>query len=1193
VSESRPLRAAVFNLSYLNRFAVRLSYLKLSGFKSFVDPTTLHFPGALVGIVGPNGCGKSNVIDAVRWVLGESRASELRGESMQDVIFSGSGTRKPSGRASVELVFENTDGRIAGPWGQYSEIAVKRILTRDGQSTYWINNQAVRRKDVYDLFMGTGLGPRAYAIIGQGMISRVIESRPEELRVFLEEAAGVSKYRERRKETEGRLSDARENLSRIEDIRLELEGQIGRLEQQAELARSYSELSARRDERQRWLWFVRREEFVSTLEKLSAQRREAELQIEAQTAALRALELELEKTRAGYHEASDAVHDVQQALYDTNTKIAQIESEQRRLRDNREKAIAAREQANAAIEVETQAQQEGESRKIAEHESLAVIEAALAEKRQELERLSQTMAPLEQTLASRNESLSAAQADVAAAQAELRALADRQADLAARIRRVEQRIEEQERERLSLERVDPSAKSLIAAQRQEALQASEQASSQLAAAERAIEKASADRDLAAEESRQSRESLASLQAQSDALKSLQAQVEAKDGLRPWLSRQGIGADAQLWQRVKIRDGWQTAVEAALADRLGAVEVASMERAAALAQDLPPARLTVFSGQIAPSGSMATNSLAQQVEGQGQAADVARAWLAEFRCASGLSEAIAQAQSEGGNWITREGHIAGAGVVRFYAAEDQQAGVLARKAKIDSLEVALRAQTLMVEETGLSLARAEQVVSECKQALASLRDRAQSTRSRAHELELAELRLEEKIQRLQNQDATLESAVASLRSEASELKAQYQSNSESIEEAELRVASQSQEADRQKELQEGHAREVQLARSQMSQIERELQDALMGQRLAQERLRTIEERMMESLRRSNDARTRLEAAQKELDDIQVALDSSDVQPLLAERVEREAAVAKVREQADQLGQSVRAQEEKRMELQRSLEPLRSVVAQADADCAGARVGIEQIDEQMQDKGIESGAVSEELLNAFPDRKWPRPNALHSEVQKLSKEIEAMGPVNLAALSELEQSRERKEFLDSQATDLLSAVETLEDAIRKIDRETRSLLQETFDTVNKNFGELFPKLFGGGEAKLVMTGEEILDCGVQVMAQPPGKRNTSIHLLSGGEKALTATALVFALFQLNPAPFCLLDEVDAPLDDPNTERFCNLVRHMSDSTQFVFITHNKIAMEMAQHLMGVTMQEQGVSRIVAVDLDVANSLTQEVV
>ncbi len=1182
----------MFNVSYSKWLAVRLSYLKLSGFKSFVDPTTLHFPGALVGIVGPNGCGKSNVIDAVRWVLGESRASELRGESMQDVIFSGSGTRKPSGRASVELVFENTDGRIAGPWGQYSEIAVKRILTRDGQSTYWINNQAVRRKDVYDLFMGTGLGPRAYAIIGQGMISRVIESRPEELRVFLEEAAGVSKYRERRKETEGRLSDARENLARIEDIRLELEGQIGRLEQQAELAKSYSELSMRRDERQRWLWFVRREEFVSTLEKLSAKKREAELQIESQTAALRGLELELEKTRAGYHEASDAVHDAQQALFETNSKIAEIESEQRRLRDNRDRAVAAKEQANAAIELETQAQQEGEAKKISEHESLAVIEAALAEKRQELERIAQTMAPLEQTLVSRNESLSAAQADVASAQAELRALSERQADLAARIRKVEGRIEEQERERLSLERVDPSAKSLIAAQRQEALRSSEQASGQLAAAEQAIEGASADRDLAAEESRKAREAMASLQAQSDALKSLQSQVEAKDGLRPWLSRQGIGADAQLWQRVRIRDGWQTAVEAALADRLGAVEVASMQQAAELAKDLPPARLTVFSAQAASTGSQSPNSLAQQVEGQGKAADVARAWLSEFRCASNLNEAIAQAQSQGGSWITREGHVANADVVRFYAAEDQQAGVLARKAKIDELEVALRAQTLIVEETGLGLTRAEQLVLEHKQSLASLRDRAQTAQARAHELELAELRLDEKIQRLQSQDSSLEGALANLRLEASELKNQHEANTQSIEEAELRLSSQSQEADRQKELQESHALEVQLARSQMSQMERELQDALMGQRLAQERLRGIEERMLESVRRCDEARQRLDAASQELDDLQAALDSSDVQPLLAERLEREVAVAKIREQADQLGQALRAQEEKRMEMQRGLEPLRTAVAQADADCAGARVGIEQIDEQMQDKGIAPGAISEELVAAFPDRKWPRPGSLHSEVQKLNREIEAMGPVNLAALSELEQSRERKQFLDSQAADLLSAVETLEDAIRKIDRETRSLLQVTFDTVNKNFGELFPKLFGGGEAKLVMTGEEILDCGVQVMAQPPGKRNTSIHLLSGGEKALTATALVFALFQLNPAPFCLLDEVDAPLDDPNTERFCNLVRHMSASTQFVFITHNKIAMEMAQHLMGVTMQEQGVSRVVAVDLDVANALTQEV-
>ena len=387
---------------------MRLSYLKLSGFKSFVDPTTLHFPSVLVGIVGPNGCGKSNVIDAVRWVLGESRASELRGESMQDVIFSGSGSRKASGRASVELVFENTEGRITGPWGQYSEIAVKRILTRDGQSTYWINNQAVRRRDVYDLFLGTGLGPRAYAIIGQGMISRVIESRPDELRVFLEEAAGVSKYRERRKETEGRLSDARENLARIEDIRLELDAQITRLEQQAELAQRYRELSDRRDEKQRWLWWTRREEFVQSLEKLSARRREAELQIDAQTAELRGIERNLEQTRSEYHAASDAVHDAQQRLYEVNTEITRIEGEQRRLRELRDRAILAKEAAAQIIEVETAAQHEGESKRITDSEAATMAELALAEKRAQAEQLRATLAPLEQALSSRNETLAAA-----------------------------------------------------------------------------------------------------------------------------------------------------------------------------------------------------------------------------------------------------------------------------------------------------------------------------------------------------------------------------------------------------------------------------------------------------------------------------------------------------------------------------------------------------------------------------------------------------------------------------------------------------------------------------------------------------------------------------------------------------------------------------------------------------------------
>lgn len=1171
---------------------MRLSYLKLSGFKSFVDPTTLHFPGDLVGIVGPNGCGKSNVIDAVRWVLGESKASELRGESMQDVIFSGSGTRKPSGRASVELVFENTEGRITGPWGQYSEIAVKRILSRDGQSTYWINNQAVRRKDVYDLFMGTGLGPRAYAIIGQGMISRVIESRPEELRIFLEEAAGVSKYRERRKETEGRLSDTRENLARIEDIRLELDGQITKLEQQAEVAQRFTELSGRRDEKQRWLWWTRREEFVQTLEKLTTRRQETELQIESQTATLRSVERDLEQARTAFHEASDAVHDAQQALYETNTEIARIEGEQRRLKDNRERAVVTREQALQVIDVESAAQRDGEQKRLQDEEAQTLAEVALAEKRELVARLEATIVPLEQALASRNESFTAALADVATASAELRALSERQADLSMRIRRTEQRLEELSKERQSIERVDPSAKPLIANQRQESLAAAKAATESLAAAESAIDAATTQRERLAGELLAAQRSLSQLQAESDALKSLQAQLDAKDQLRPWLSRQGLDKAPRLWERVKVKEGWQTAVEAALSDRIGAVEVGSLSIASALATDLPPARLTLFSPEAATGRTVAADSLAHQIQGEGAIAQVVKDWLADFRCVDALAAALSQSTTAAETLITREGHRVSKGMVRFYAAEDQQAGLLARKSKIEQLDTALRGQHLVVEESTLALGRAEQALMDTKQQLASLRERAQTAQARAHELELAELRLDEKIQRLTSQDTALNASIEALSAELKELQEQQTQITHTLDEARQQLTTQQQESDRQRELQEQQVQEVQQARQQREQADRLVQEAVMAQRVAQEQQRAFKERMQESLARLTQAQTRLAEADRELAEIQTSLDHSDLQPLLAQRVSREAAVAAIRERADQLSQQLRALEESRLTTERALEPLRAALSQMDADASGARMGIEQIDEQLTDHQLDVSAITEELKTAFPDSRWPKPSALHSDVQRLSREIEAMGAVNLAALSELDQSRERKTFLDSQAADLLSAVETLEDAIRKIDRETRSLLQETFDTVNQNFSQLFPRLFGGGEAKLVMTGEEILDCGVQVMAQPPGKRNTSIHLLSGGEKALTATALVFALFQLNPAPFCMLDEVDAPLDDPNTERFCNLVRHMSSSTQFIFITHNKIAMEMAQHLMGVTMQEQGVSRIVAVDLDAANAMAQEV-
>ena len=1175
---------------------MRLSYLKLSGFKSFVDPTTLHFPGALVGIVGPNGCGKSNVIDAVRWVLGESKASELRGESMQDVIFSGSVTRKPSGRASVELVFDNSDGRLTGPWSQYSEVSVRRVLTRDGQSTYWINNQSVRRKDVYDLFMGTGLGPRAYAIIGQGMISRVIESRPEELRIFLEEAAGVSKYRERRKETEGRLADTRENLSRVEDIRLELDGQITRLGQQAEDARRYTELTARRDERQRWLWWLRRQEYAQSLDKAEAERRQTELAIEAQMAVQRAIERDLEVARSRYHEASDAVHDAQQALYEANAAIAQVEAEQRRLRDARDRAVRDQEQAQAVIDTEERVIQEGEVRRAADDEAASMAELRLAEQRQEIDRITASLAPLEKALASRQESLSAAQADVAAAQAELRAIGQQQGEIAGRIRRLEQRIEDADRERLSIERVDPSAKALLAEHREEAQRASAAASEGLTQAEAAIEEAVSVRDSMQAQAQEAKSELARQQAELDALRSLQASLDAKDQLKPWLERQGMSGQARLWQRLRVREGWQTAIEAVLADRIGALELGSITRAAGFAGDAPPARLAFFAPVAAASVRDAEpGALAAQVLGEDDAAAVVRGWLSGVQCAESLAEAIQSAEAAGAAagrcWVTPQGHIAAHGLVRFHAQDDARAGMLSRRSRIEQLEVSARGHQLMAEEAALALQRADLQLAERRQQLAGLRETVRKAQARAHELELAELRLDEKIQRLQSRDAGIVASLASLRQELGELEASRDQIAQSFEDADLRLAGQQEESERQRELQQQQSQEVAQVRGQLQTAERAVQDAVMSQRLAERERQLHETRMRESAQRLEGARTRATAAREELSTISAAIDASDLQPLLERRIACEAQVASLREQADTLNQSIRSQEEQRLTGERALEPLRATLSQCEAQASGARVGLAQIDEQLQDHQLQAEALGHAFAEAFPDGQHPRPQALHTEVQRLGREIEAMGAVNLAALSELEQATQRKQFLDAQAADLTSAVETLEDAIRKIDRETRSLLQETFDTVNRNFGELFPRLFGGGEAKLVMTGEEILDCGVQVMAQPPGKRNTSIHLLSGGEKALTATALVFALFQLNPAPFCLLDEVDAPLDDPNTERFCNLVRHMSSSTQFIFITHNKIAMEVAQHLMGVTMQEKGVSRIVAVDLDAANSVMPE--
>jgi len=1186
---------------------MRLTRLKLAGFKSFVDPTTVALPGQLVGVVGPNGCGKSNIMDAVRWVLGESKASELRGESMQDVIFNGSTNRKPVSRASVELIFDNSLGRALGQWSQYAELSVKRLLTRQGQSDYFINNLKVRRRDITDLFLGTGLGPRAYAIIGQGMISRIIEARPDDLRVFLEEAAGVTRYKERRKETQGRLEDTRENLLRVEDIREELGHQMARLEAQAEVARRYHALSGQLAERQQTLWLLRRREAEAERGRLALEIERAETELEGQNAALRDIEARAEEGREAHFAAGDALHQAQSDMYAANAEVARLEVEIRHRRESRsqlearlvqledelgqwtqtaERLAEERQKWEEAQEI-TRLRVEEAAERLREQMNIAPqVEEDHAQAQEELQRLKARTANGEQKLEVES-------THKAHAQRALQAIAQRRGRW-----RDESSGEAPDESALAEKREELELLREELAGDQEHLQQLQQELPQLEAR---------CKDAQGERQRLERE-LAAGQARRSALEQMQAGARAAGKLPEWLRRHGLADAPPLWQKIHVEAGWEDAVEAVLRERLSAIAADDPARLDAWLHDRPEARLSVMLGSalevsedlplaLSPTplpqagegpGERATalaerhqDSLAARVRADDPAARAALDdWLGGVACAETLADGLARRAglTPGALIVTRGGDVLTPASLTFFAPDQGEHGLLERQREIEALAEGIAQAEARVDDLREQQALFDEQLADKQEEMDETRQYVADRQQRVHAVQLDVLRLSEAAARHRERQERLAEQLAELAAEEESEREREMAADERIEEirdglnrirvlvagaqARLDECERAVRAEREKNADFDRAlREAQFS---AREADGKLQDVFAQQALAQRELTRIE-------------RDRAACAEQVGAAPADALEEQ-LQQALANRQTVEKALAGRRDALEAATHAVRALEEGRLKIEQGLEPLRARIGELKLGEQAAAIDGEKYAQQLQEAGADEAALASGLGAA-------RPASLQGEITRLGNAIAELGAVNMAALQELETATERKGYLDMQAADLTEAMETLENAIRRIDRETRELLQSTFDTVNGHFGRLFPELFGGGRAELVMTGDEILDAGVQVIAQPPGKKNSTIHLLSGGEKALTAIALVFSMFQLNPAPFCLLDEVDAPLDDTNTERFCGMVRKMSGATQFLFISHNKIAMEMAEQLVGVTMQESGVSRVVEVDIEEA--------
>jgi chromosome segregation protein len=1147
----------------------------------------------LVGVVGPNGCGKSNIIDAVRWVLGESKASELRGESMQDVIFNGSTNRKPAGRASVELVFDNADGRAAGQWGQYAEIAVKRTLTRDGTSTYYINNQAVRRRDIQDIFLGTGLGPRAYAIIGQGMISRIIEARPEELRIFLEEAAGVSKYKERRRETENRLHDTRENLTRLDDILRELNSNLEKLEGQAAVAQKFRELQADQDEKQKLLWLLRKNEAKSEQDKFFRDIEKSQVDLEEQTAKLRHIETELEHMRQSHYAAGDRMHQAQGHLYQTNSEIGSLEAQIKFVIESRNRLQS---QLNSLTAQRDQWQRQGQQHQeeLVEAEMHLEERAARVEQTQQMAQQQHDSIPaLEQAWRESQLKTTESRGKIMQIQQQIELESAHQRNASNILGNLATRRERLMQEKGGMSMPDSAHLSNLKMQLEEKQAGLEEAREQLESAQEQQPKLEEERRTAQQQFNTESANNAQLEARLTALKQLQENVQTQGKVQPWLKKHELGELPRLWQKLHIDQGWETALESVLRERTSALEMSNLDWAKAFFSDAPPAKLALFTPDAA--GTVAASDVPAglkpflnllQLNDPGLRT-VMQDWLHNVFIADDVSAAFVDRAKlpVGGYFVTKQGHVVGRSSVRFYASDSEQDGMLARQQEIENITKQLRAQQMLADEAKSRTIRAEAALSQATQRLQELRQRVGTLTQAVHALQMDVVKLSEVQERFNQRSTQIETDLAEIgaqEAEQQQAKAESEAKFEQLD-AELAELQESHETGQTDYL----AKEQQLndARQRLRELERAAQEAEFAEKSHRNKIEELKRNISTALEQAAQLFANMQQGHLELESLDDQAAQAGLQSLLEKRSDQERALADARHELDQLTQKLRHHEEARMQSERSLQPQRDKIMELQLKEQAARLNQEQYAQQLLEAQADEAVLSEKLNGDM------RPSYLQGEVTRLTNAIAALGAVNLAALDELAQASERKNFLDAQNKDLTEAITTLEDAINKIDKETRELLQDTFDKVNHHFGELFPILFGGGNAKLMMTGEEILDSGVQVMAQPPGKKNATIHLLSGGEKALTATALVFSMFQLNPAPFCLLDEVDAPLDDANTERFCNMVKRMSSQTQFLFISHNKIAMEMAQQLIGVTMQEQGVSRIVAVDMESAGNFASE--
>ncbi len=1159
---------------------MRLKSIKLAGFKSFVDPTTTNFPENLTAVVGPNGCGKSNIIDAVRWVMGESSAKHLRGESMADVIFNGSNARKPVAQASIELIFDNSDATVTGEYGKFNEISVKRQVTRDGQSNYFLNGTKCRRKDIADIFLGTGLGPRSYAIIEQGMISRLIEAKPEELRVYIEEAAGISKYKARRRETENRIRRTRENLERLTDIRDELERQLERLSRQASAAEKYKQYKEEERLKGAQLKALRWKGLDSQVKQLDFVIGELDVSMEAKVAEQRHVDAEVERLREKHHEVQEHFNQVQQHFYALGAEVARLEQSIQHQRERKQQLYEELDQIKASW-------QESDEHLRMDSEKVAELDAILAEREPELELISEQQEASAEALALAEEAMQNWQQEweeFNGKSGESRRQAEVEQSRIQHLEKSQDRLKERiERLRKEQESLDSGPLAQEMRQLEEQVEQyrgqseeNELRSESLQEDINRMRRENGDRGRQLDEAR---EKLQTLKGRRTSLEALQKAAMGDDGaVSDWLNRHELDAEPRLADQVQVDEGWEKALEAVLGDSIQAVAISGFDQVSDWLGDLSHGRLALFSPASVKGSGSKGKLLRDHVQGQ-----VPEGLLAGVYVADDLNGALAlRGQLDAHeSVVTRDGICLGPDWLKVAKEEDQEAGILERRRELEQLEGEIETLQGTVDDLKEQLESTREQIGELEEE----REEVQRQASRINR-ELGEINAQVSARQVRLEQITMRRE--RLGRELEETNDQHAQEQEQMKEARAVLAESldAMEADSgQREALLSRRDELRLRLDEARQKARHARDQshhlameVQGARTQADSLRQNLSRLESQVQALAERKALLEEQTNEGDEPGTEL-QMQLEEKLEVRLEAEHKLTEARRELEAVDHEMRNLEGQRGQFERQAQEIRSTMDQKRMQWQDLTTRRQTVAEQLGEHNFDLDTVLENLPEEANEQEWAR------EMDMIGQRISRLGQINLAAIDEYQQQSERKNYLDSQNGDLEDALNTLENAIRKIDRETRARFKEYFDRINRGLQELFPKVFGGGHAYLELTGDDLLDTGVTIMARPPGKRNSTIHLLSGGEKALTALSLVFSIFQLNPAPFCLLDEVDAPLDDANVGRFCNLVSEMSAKVQFIYITHNKIAMEMAATLMGVTMHEPGVSRLVSVDVEEA--------